>query len=184
MGIIHENDGIERRRAKRVYASFVEYCRAEDASSQDTKRLRKTSAHGDPHFVNERIEADTLLLITVFLLDGSTLLRSRVRSSGCGPRFSSWLKTDSISISRRFCRDIDDDRERLVYYSRSIPRNTAVGKIGLNFSAAPSFYRIAFREVWRYNESHESIFNRLKGSPFRSRFRPRTPTRLYRRQGS
>ncbi len=119
MGIIHENDGIERRRAKRVYASFVEYCRAEDASSQRYQAFAENiSATGIRIFVNERIEADTLLLITVYLLDGSTPIEVKGKVVWVRPSIFVMAKDrQHFDIGVDFVEISDDDRERLVYYS-------------------------------------------------------------------
>ncbi|MDD2866077.1 MAG: PilZ domain-containing protein, partial [Candidatus Omnitrophica bacterium] len=69
-------------------------------------------------FVNERIEADTLLLITVYLLDGSTPIEVKGKVVWVRPSVFVMAKDrQHYDIGVDYVEISDDDRERLVYYT-------------------------------------------------------------------
>ncbi|MDD5573720.1 MAG: PilZ domain-containing protein [Candidatus Omnitrophica bacterium] len=114
-----KKDGSERRRAKRVYASFVEYCRAEALSSQKYQAFAENiSATGICIFVNELIEAGSLLLITIYLLDGSTPIETKGRVAWTRPSvFVTSKDKKHFDLGIEFVDISEEDRERLLHYT-------------------------------------------------------------------
>lgn len=113
----------ERRKAKRTYASFVEYCRAEDASSKKFQAFTENiSATGICIFINEEIESNSLLLVTIYLLDGSTPIETKGKIAWIRP--SSFLNMQDrkhFDAGIEFVEITEEDRKRLVHYTSKYP---------------------------------------------------------------
>ncbi len=114
-----KSNSAERRRAKRTYASFIEYCRAEDACSKKLQAFTENiSATGICIFINEEIEANSLLLITIYLLDGSAPIETKGKVAWIRP--SSFLATQDrkhFDAGIEFVEIAEKDRNRLVDYT-------------------------------------------------------------------
>ena len=115
-----KNDaGRERRRAKRVYASFVEYCRVEDQSSKKLQAFTENiSATGICIFLTEEIKADSFLLITIYLLDGSAPIETKGKVKWVQPsHFLNLINKQHFDAGIEFVEIAEEDRERLLHYS-------------------------------------------------------------------
>jgi len=119
MDTVPKKDGSERRRARRVYASFVEYCRTEGAPEQKYQAFAENvSATGICIFVNEEIKPNIILSITVFLLDGSNPIEVKGRVVWVRPSVFVMAKDrQHYDVGVDFVEISDEDRERLLYYT-------------------------------------------------------------------
>jgi c-di-GMP-binding flagellar brake protein YcgR len=76
----------ERRRAHRVYASFIEYCRVENEDSKKIQAfVENVSASGICILVNEEIEPGCFLSITIYLLDESAPIETKAKVAWIRP---------------------------------------------------------------------------------------------------
>ena len=113
-----EESGRERRSAQRVYASFVEYCRVEDESSRKFQAFTENiSAVGICILVNEEIKKDSLLLITIYLLEGKDPIETKGRVVWIRP--STFLNVQDrkhFDIGIEFVEMAPENRDRLLRY--------------------------------------------------------------------
>lgn len=113
----------ERRRAKRTYASFIEYCRAEDECSKKLQAFTENiSSTGICIFINEEIKSNSLLFITIYLLDGSTPIEAKGKIAWIRP--SSFLNMQDrkhFDAGIEFVEITEEDRKRLVRYTDKYP---------------------------------------------------------------
>ncbi|HAJ57505.1 MAG TPA: hypothetical protein DCL35_07030 [Candidatus Omnitrophica bacterium] len=109
----------ERRRAKRTYSSFVEYCRVEDASSKKIQAFTENiSTTGICIFINENIAINSFLLITIYLLDGSTPIETKGRVAWTRPSdFLNIQGKNHFDAGIEFVEIGEEDRARLKYYT-------------------------------------------------------------------
>jgi Tfp pilus assembly protein PilZ len=112
-------DGPEHRKAKRVYASFVEYCRAEDTSSKTYQAfVENVSALGVCMFVNEAITVGTVLSLTIFLLDGSAPITVQGKAVWARPSvFVTSKEKLHFDVGVEFTDISEEDRDRLMKYT-------------------------------------------------------------------
>jgi Tfp pilus assembly protein PilZ len=114
-----KGDSAERRKAKRTYASFVEYCRAEDVSSKKFQAFTENiSTTGICIFINEDIELNSFLYITVYLLDGSAPIETKGKIAWIRP--STFLNIEGkkhFDAGIEFVEITKEDRDRLIYYT-------------------------------------------------------------------
>lgn len=118
MGTDKKEDGIERRRARRVYASFVEYCLLEDeAKIKRQAQAENISTAGICIYVTEEVKVNALLLLTVYLLDGSNPIESKGKVVWARP--STYLNTDKkhFDIGVEFVEISPEDLNRIVHYA-------------------------------------------------------------------
>ncbi|MBI5873162.1 MAG: PilZ domain-containing protein [Candidatus Omnitrophica bacterium] len=109
----------ERRRAKRIYASFVEYCRVDDASSKKFQAFTENiSTTGICIFINEDIKTDSFLFITIYLLDGSTPIETKGKVAWIRPStFLNIVGKQHFDVGIEFVEITKEDRDRLIYYT-------------------------------------------------------------------
>lgn len=114
-----KKDESERRGARRIYASFVEYCRVESDFSQRYQAFTENiSATGICIFTNEEIEVNSLLFIRIYLLDGSNPIETKGRVAWSRPSvFVTTKEKKHFDIGIAFVEITDEDRERLFYYT-------------------------------------------------------------------
>lgn len=115
----NKNDATERRKTYRVYASFVEYCRAEDESAKKLQAFTENvSISGICILVNEEIKVGSILSITIYLLDGSNPIETKGIVVWTRP--STFLNvTDSkhCDAGIKFVEISKDDQDRLYRYA-------------------------------------------------------------------
>ena len=118
------HSGDERRRAKRVYASFVEYCHIGIGSSPKIQAFAENiSSTGICILVNEEIQADEILMISIYLLDGTKAIETKGRVAWVRP--SSFLSDlpdkKHFDIGIQFMDIAEDDQNKLVAYTKAHP---------------------------------------------------------------
>ena len=118
-----KDEGRDRRRAKRVFASFVEYCRVEDEALKRFQAFTENiSATGICIFVNEAIEAGAYLSITVYLLDGTNPIETRGKVMWWRPSvFLSSGERKHYDIGVEFVGLPKEDQDRLTQYAAKYP---------------------------------------------------------------
>ena len=109
----------ERRRARRVYASFIEYCRIEDETSRRYQAFTENiSSTGICILVNEEIGINSLLLITVYLLDGNSSIETRGKVVWVRPSiFLNVKDRKHFDVGIEFVAITEKDRSRIIRYS-------------------------------------------------------------------
>jgi hypothetical protein len=114
-----KDDGRERRKARRIYASFVEYCRVEDQSSKKFQAFTENiSTSGICIFSNEEIKTDSLLFITIYLLDGSSPIEAKGKVAWT--QLSAFLNIKDkkhFDVGIEFVEIAQEDRDRLLHYA-------------------------------------------------------------------
>jgi Tfp pilus assembly protein PilZ len=111
-------DGIERRRAQRVYAGFVEYCLVEDESSKKYQAMAENiSTSGICIYSSDEIKTNALLLITIYLFDGSNPIESKGKVAWTRP--STYLNIDKkhFDVGVEFVEISTEDRDRIIHYT-------------------------------------------------------------------
>lgn len=113
------NDSTNRRRAERVYASFVEYCRVE---AEDSKRVQafteNISSSGICILINEEIKKGSFLFITIYLLDGNAVIETKGEVVWVRPSVFLNLKDSKhYDAGINFIEITEEDRDRLSRYS-------------------------------------------------------------------
>lgn len=108
-----------RRRADRVYASFVEYCRVEDEHSVKAQAFTENiSTSGICILLNEDIKVGNFLLITIYLLDGSNPIETKGEVVWVRPSVFLNLKDSKhLDAGINFVEITKEDRDRLLHYS-------------------------------------------------------------------
>ena len=116
--------GAERRKAKRVYASFVEYCHVEAGSSPKFQAFTENiSSTGICILVNEEIKANSALLITIYLLDGTIPIETKGVVAWARPSIflNNTQDKKHFDIGIEFVEIAKEDRDRLVIYANKYP---------------------------------------------------------------
>ncbi len=117
--------GAERRRAKRVYASFVEYCHIEDHEQKRIQAFTENiSSTGICIFTNENIPADCVLSIIIYLLDGTGSISSKGRVVWVRPsEFLDTADKKHFDVGIEFVEIDEEDRKRLSRYAAEYDQN-------------------------------------------------------------
>ena len=115
----NKDDKTEQRRAQRVYASFVEYCRVEDKSLKKFQAFTENiSVSGICIFVNEEIKTNSLLFITIYLLDGSSPIETKGKVVWTRPSIFLHIKDEKhFDTGITFVQIDKKDQDRLFYYT-------------------------------------------------------------------
>lgn len=115
----NKNDKTNRRRANRVYASFVEYCRVEDEHSKKAQAFTENiSTSGICILLNEEIKTGSFLFITIYLLDGSHTIETKGKVMWMRPStFLNVKDSKHYDVGINFVEITDEDRDRLSRYS-------------------------------------------------------------------
>ncbi len=119
----NKGGGKERRKAKRVYASFVEYCHVEAEATQKFQAFTENiSATGICILVNEEIRAGSLLLVTIYLLDGTASIETKGRVAWSKPSaFLASVDKKHLDVGIEFVEIAEEDKKRLIAYANKYP---------------------------------------------------------------
>lgn len=116
--------GSERRKAKRFYASFVEYCHVGVGCSQKIQAFAENiSSTGVCILTNEEIQAQETLLISIYLLDGTKPIEAKGKVAWKRP--SSFLSDmpdkKHFDVGIEFIDVNKEDQNKLISYTKAYP---------------------------------------------------------------
>jgi Tfp pilus assembly protein PilZ len=115
----NKDNKTNRRKADRVYASFVEYCRVEDERSIKIQAFTENiSVSGICILLNEDIKAGSFLFITIYLLDGSPVIETKGEVVWVRPSiFLNVKDSKHYDAGINFVEITKEDQDRLSRYS-------------------------------------------------------------------
>jgi Tfp pilus assembly protein PilZ len=119
-----EKSGRERRKAKRFYASFVEYCHINIDSSQKVQAFAENiSSTGICILANEEIQAKETLLVSIYLLDGTKPIEAKGRVAWMRPSIflNDIPDKKHFDVGIEFVDVSQEDQNKLVSYTQAYP---------------------------------------------------------------
>lgn len=108
-----------RRKAHRVYASFVEYCHVEDKHSKRVQAFTENiSTSGICILINEDIKIGSFLFITIYLMDGNDAIETKGKVIWVRPStFLNLKDSKHYDAGINFVEITKEGQDRLIHYS-------------------------------------------------------------------